>query len=101
MMIQCWKMLNDIQAQNIGVMTGELLQPIDSFMRTFTQPIGIAVRDKPSLKKRLNHIAQCVVNHPVPKGRSTDKSPFGFTNGEMRISARLVTAIPQGVLQLK
>ena len=70
-------------------------------MRTFTNPIGITIRYKYSLKTRLYDGAQGVMYYPIAEGGRADLASFGFMDKEMRIRAWCVAALHQLFVQLQ
>ena len=70
--IQRRKVLDDVQAQHVAIAPGELLQPVHRPMRALPHAIGVAVEDEATLERRLDHVAQRVMHHPIPKRRGAD-----------------------------
>ncbi len=64
-MIQRREVFHNIQPQHVAVLSAKLLETLHRPMRPLTYPVSVAVGDKAPLKKRLDHIAQGMMYHPV------------------------------------
>lgn len=68
-------------------------------MRSLVFPAGVGIKNKTSVKQRLNHAVYRVVDYPVPERRGFDMPLFGIVHRELAIPAMLVRLRPQFVLQ--
>ena len=64
-------------------------------MRALADAVGVAVRVEARLKKRLDDVAQRVVDDAIAEGRGADAPSLGFVDVEVAVLARPVRAMLQ------
>ena len=55
-MVNGRKIIPNITFKNIGIFAGELLEAANGFVSALISPAGVGIKDKGSVKDRLNNI---------------------------------------------
>lgn len=69
-------------------------------MGPFSNPIGIAIMYKLSIKERFNHVHQSMVYNPIAERRGTNHPPLGRADHKGVRWTGLITAILQRFFQV-
>jgi hypothetical protein len=84
------KELAHVALERVAEAPCKSLATVQCAMCPFTDPVGIAVADKRTLKARLDHVAQRVVHHPVAKRSGRDEAALGFVDEKAGVWAGLI-----------
>ena len=69
-------------------------------MGAFADTIGVAVGMKTGFKSWLDDITERMMNNAIAKRSGADFTTFGFVDGEMTVSAWLVSLLLEFLLQI-
>ncbi len=92
-------MLHDVHTQHISITACIRLELVKCPVGALSHPVGIAVRVEKRLEKRFDDIAQCVVDHAVPKRRRTNNATLGLVDDKMPVRAGVIGILLQLSLQ--
>ena len=68
----------------------EIIKPLNCFERSFPYPVCIGIINECFFEYRLEHIAQCMMYHPITKIRLADSPCFRIADNKMDKRLRLI-----------
>ena len=101
LVVDAWEVFTHVALQRVVAVLHKMRQPVRRCVRPFAFAAGIRIVDKNALEDRLDDIAQRVMHHTVPVGRSAYKPGLGIIDRKGAIISRPVCMLDKLPLQTR